>query len=149
MKLNVGCGLRPLEGYTNLDIQALEGVDIVADAKDIPLEDETCSEVNSYGFIEHIEPEDTAQVMSEMYRVLKPGYACRIGTEDFGHQVKVYLEDGLNGWTHSAVYGPHYSHRRLFDEAELKKEMEKAGFVEIRNIGTYIGILELKGLKQQ
>ena len=49
MKLNVGCGRNTLEGWLNLDSQALPGVDIVADldaceAAPLPLSDNCVEE---------------------------------------------------------------------------------------------------------
>lgn len=132
-KLNIGCGPTKLDGYDNLDNNLKWEPDILADARDLPSDDNAYDLVQSYGFIEHIEPDDIQQVINEMYRVLKPGGEVRIGTEDLHFHVKRYMEgSGIDGWVLSAVYGPHYSHKMLFDSHSLMKYMEKAGFGDIR-----------------
>jgi len=134
-KLNVGCGLRKLDGYDNLDIDPNCSPDILCDAKNMyVIPDETYDIVFSYGFVEHIEPHEIPLVLNEMKRVLKTGGEVQIGTEDFGFQVDLYLREGLNGWTFSAIFGPHYSHRSLFDEKTLKNLLFEAGFRDIHRI---------------
>ena len=39
-KLNLGCGKDIREGFTNVDIRPLPGVDIVADVRDVNIEAE-------------------------------------------------------------------------------------------------------------
>lgn len=150
-KLNIGSGGVNKEGYDNLDLKPeTNGIapDIIADARNLPIKDNTYDIVHSWGFIEHIEPEDVPTILSEMYRVLKSGGIVEMGTEDFGYQVFKYLTDGISGWTHSAVFGPNYSHRSLFDERKLRKCMTDAEFKNIELLGEGTGILYMKGVKQ-
>ncbi|MFP4316055.1 MAG: methyltransferase domain-containing protein [Desulfovibrionales bacterium] len=55
----------------NVDIFAFEGVDLVADAGDIPVRDGAVDAMLNISFLEHAE--SMHQVVSEMHRVLKPG----------------------------------------------------------------------------
>ncbi|MCK4386488.1 MAG: class I SAM-dependent methyltransferase [Candidatus Pacebacteria bacterium] len=57
--------------YTSLDINKGDYIDIVADARDIPLEDKSFDLVCSFQTIEHIPYEDAMQVIREMKRVTK------------------------------------------------------------------------------
>ena len=74
MKLNVGCGRDPMPGWTNLDISAWDGVDLVADVcEHIPLEDNCVDEILASHVIEHlVSPLDA---FTELWRVAKDG--CR------------------------------------------------------------------------
>ena len=38
-RVNLGCGGRPRPGYVNVDIREVEGVDILADVRDVTLRD--------------------------------------------------------------------------------------------------------------
>ena len=70
--LNVGGGPhRVSEHEVTLNIGPFPGVDLVADAHNIPLADETVDAVFSLAVLEHVV--DPHQVVREMMRVLKPG----------------------------------------------------------------------------
>ena len=77
MKLNVGCGRDPLEGWTNLDLADWPGVDIVADiTKLIPLSDNTVDEIRCSHTIEHVT--DPLAAMTELWRVARDGCHRRV-----------------------------------------------------------------------
>jgi SAM-dependent methyltransferase len=70
--LEVGSGTRRLRpDVVNLDIDAFEHVDVVANAARIPFLDETFDLVISEAVLEHVP--DPRGVVSEMIRVLQPG----------------------------------------------------------------------------
>lgn len=70
--LNVGGGpYRVTEHEVTLNIGSFPGVDLVADAHNIPLADDSVDAVFSLAVLEHVA--DPYQVVSEMMRVLKPG----------------------------------------------------------------------------
>lgn len=76
LKLHLGCGKHPLEGWVNLDQIALEGVDVVFDLNDcknkpLPFEDNSVDYIFASHVLEHIQ--DTLSLMEELYRVTKPG----------------------------------------------------------------------------
>lgn len=76
MKLNLGAGATKIEGYLNVDILELEGVDIVCDVtKGLPLEKDSVDEIYAAHFVEHID--DTVGLMKEIYRVCKNGALVR------------------------------------------------------------------------
>jgi len=72
MKLNLGCGRSPMEGWVNVDSVALEGVDVVADLEEgkLPFEDESVDEIHASHVLEHIK--NSLGLMQELYRVAKP-----------------------------------------------------------------------------
>jgi len=72
VKIDLGCGTSKPEGYTGIDKQQTNGVDIVHDLEQgIPLDDESCDEVRAIHFLEHVA--DKEKIMSEAHRVLKAG----------------------------------------------------------------------------
>lgn len=73
-KLNLGCGNLRKDGWVNLDIRDLPGVDIVRDVlRGLPFENESFDFIYSNNFLEHIPQEDTIWLMNEMWRVMKFG----------------------------------------------------------------------------
>lgn len=76
MKLNLGCGRNPIDGFVNLDRAALSGVDVVHDLEQFPLpfDDDTFDEILGVDLIEHIT--DALGLMAELWRIAKPGCVC-------------------------------------------------------------------------
>ncbi len=74
-RLNVGCGRNIMEGWINLDMMMLDGVDIIADLDDcantaLPMEDNMIDEFLLSHVIEHIN--SPLPLMQELYRIAKP-----------------------------------------------------------------------------
>ena len=75
-RLNVGCGRNIIEGWLNLDVMKLSGVDIVADLENcaetpLPIASNTIDEFLLSHVIEHIK--SPLPLMQELWRVAKPG----------------------------------------------------------------------------
>lgn len=88
-KLHVGCGRNILEGWINLDIVALPGVDIVADLdyckkNKLPLKNDSIDEFYVSHVIEHIR--NPLDMMEELHRVAMPNakaiFRCPYGSSD-------------------------------------------------------------------
>ena len=74
IKINLGSGLRPQEGFINIDNRAEVNPDLVCDITQwLPFEDSSVDYVRAHDFLEHIPLGKTLPVIEEIYRVLKPG----------------------------------------------------------------------------
>jgi SAM-dependent methyltransferase len=75
MILDLGCGEEKVPGAVGVDNQALPGVDVQHDLLDIPypFETESADEVYLNHLIEHFELADSRRILSEVYRLLRPG----------------------------------------------------------------------------
>lgn len=93
LRLQLGSGQSPQQGYINIDINPYEGVDLVYDLDKIPwpFEDSSVDEILALDVLEHLAPLGRAMgqynivgVLTEVYRVLKPGgvLKARIPTTD-------------------------------------------------------------------
>lgn len=81
MNLDIGCGPKKLEGYTGMDVQAREGVDIVADIEGAwPIEPGTCDKINASHVLEHVKPWAFFGVMDEAWKAMKDGGEMTIRT---------------------------------------------------------------------
>lgn len=77
MRLNLGCCDLILADYTNVDVVAGSGVDVVADLRGPwPWRDDEVEEVRAFDVIEHLP--DKIHTMNELWRVLRPGGIARI-----------------------------------------------------------------------
>lgn len=75
IRLDVGAGAYPQEGFVRLDFDPCDGAtDIVWDiaAAGIPLPDASCVEIYTSHFMEHLLPTDAHFVLQEMWRVSAP-----------------------------------------------------------------------------
>lgn len=74
LRLNVGCGHIQLDDYINVDRRALPGIDIVADANDIPFEENELTEIRSSHLVEHFTSHILERVLLPHWSaLLKPG----------------------------------------------------------------------------
>lgn len=106
IRLNLGCGGRPLRDYINIDQDTLEEMrkrypnqqfdnDLRIEQYDLfnlPFEDHSVDEVRADGLIEHLPFIDESRFFYEVKRVLKLGGIMQVSTVDFEKTVKQWLE---------------------------------------------------------
>lgn len=74
MKINLGSGPRKLDGYVNIDIQGQCNPDLCHDVLDgLPFSDNSVDEVCAFDFLEHMPVGRQIDVVTDIWRVLKPG----------------------------------------------------------------------------
>ena len=105
VKLNLGCGGRPLMEYINIDMDTLD--DMKArypnqvfddnltikqyDLFDLPYDDGSVDEVKSDGLIEHLPFIEEPKFFYEVTRILKPGGILDLSTVDFEKTIQQWL----------------------------------------------------------
>jgi len=88
--LYIGGGGSRVEGYVNIDLFALRGVDAVADAAFLPFPDSTFQRIECDAVLEHVRNPEA--VMREIERVLRPGGFAHVVTP-FCHPFHEYPKD--------------------------------------------------------
>jgi SAM-dependent methyltransferase len=72
-RLSVGCGHNARAGWTNLDVAALPGVDVVHSLDDLPLpfDDAAFDYIECHDILEHVR--ELPDVVRELHRITAPG----------------------------------------------------------------------------
>ncbi len=70
LRVNVGCGEKLLDGYINVDLRELTGVDILADVRRLPFERATLTEIASAHLIEHFREHQARQSILPYWKSL-------------------------------------------------------------------------------
>jgi SAM-dependent methyltransferase len=88
--LSIGGAGRYVDGYVNLDLLAMPGVNVAADAHQLPFADGVFQRVECDAVLEHVRRPE--QVMREIARVLAPGGYAHLVTP-FCHPFHEYPKD--------------------------------------------------------
>ncbi len=136
-KLHIGSGNKRLEGWVNIDFQALPGVDVVADVTK-GLQFENAGAVFAEHFLEHLFVTDALTFLLEAHRVLAPGAWIRLSTPnldwvwathyrqpapaDEKRLMAIGANRAFHGWGHQFVWNP-----EMLDEA-----LHACGFDPVR-----------------
>ena len=119
-KLQLGTSNSPLAGWLNTDLLPTSRKIAYLDAtRRFPFNDDSFDYVYSEHMIEHIDHESAVFMLSECFRVLKPGGKIRISTPD----LKVYT--GLH-WKEKTAFQNHYIDwvtHRFMPEVDYCKEV--------------------------
>ncbi len=74
VRINLGAGHIPLDPYLNVDQRPLDGIDVVADVRDLPFEKGSLGEIYSTHVLEHFPLEELRRVLLPYWTaLLKPG----------------------------------------------------------------------------
>ena len=137
LKLNLGCGHIPLEGYVNVDRRELPGVDVVADVGDLPFEEGGVHEISSAHLLEHFPQEMLRRRLLPVWRALLiPGGIFRAVVPD-GEAMLAGVAGGNYsfGDFREVLFGAQdYDgdfHFNLFTPDSLSGLLEEAGFKDV------------------
>jgi predicted SAM-dependent methyltransferase len=117
LKLDLGCGRRKRSGYFGVDCQKLDGVDLVCDCNlPIPLPDNCATDVNANDFLEHVENNKRIHIMTEIWRMLKPGGIFTSSTPDASVGQGAFQDPTHYAfWTHNSfLYYTNDAYRALY-----------------------------------
>jgi predicted SAM-dependent methyltransferase len=137
LRINLGCGHIPLRDYLNVDMRDLPGVDIMADADDLPFDMGSVDEVFSAHLLEHFPQEALRRrLLPYWHGLLRPGGIFRAVTPDAaamlaGAGAGTYgFEDFREVVFGTQDYVGDY-HYNLFTPDSLRQLLEEAGFRQV------------------
>lgn len=152
LKLNLGAGKNPLEGWINADfIPENKNILFIDVRKKIPFKDNTFDYIIQEHLIEHLSRRDGENMLKECFRILKSGGKLRIATPDLIFISSLYNKNRDNNYYIKKItqrflkdlgkdYRPafvinnafyNWGHKFLYDEKLLTELLEKVGFKEI------------------
>jgi len=149
LKLNLGAGTRPLDGYINIDIKPECEPDIVGDVCALPFESKTVDEIRLDAVFEHIYHHKRLGALREWHQVLKHGGKLVINwIPDFEALLSLYGGPGPNDdfphfdivMARRMLYGKSTDepslHKDCFSAQKIEEELEVAGYdsVEVRRV---------------
>lgn len=137
LRLNLGCGHVPLDGYVNVDMRELPGVDAVAEVASLPFEAGSVAEIHSAHLLEHFPLEHVRRVVLPHWRhVLRPGGVLRAVTPDAEAMLADFAAgemsfDDLREVTYGLQEYDGDYHFNMFSRDALAGLLREAGFAEV------------------
>lgn len=128
LKLDIGCGGHPLEGYEPVDIKHGK------QAYPLSYQEGSADEIHASHILEHFPHGQIHHVLGEWIRVLRPGGRLRISVPDFEVISRAYLEGKdipVQGYVMGGQLDEHDVHRSLFDMEALMDVMSDCGLIGI------------------
>lgn len=137
VRLNLGCGEKPLPNYINCDLFSGPGVDEVFSLDEIPYADGSVEAIYSEHSLEHLPRIKAENALAEWARVLKPGGLLTLKIPDLELACQSFLADPANRqkwWLH-VLYGVQ-DHRNTKDAVFLDEvnygQIHYTGFTKDR-----------------
>jgi len=155
--IDIGCGKSKKEDAIGIDIRRLD-IDIIADAKKIPIKSNTIDHVFSSHLIEHFSHKDVRKVLTEWMRVLKKEGILEIRCPDLRARAFLFFLNPTLKDVRNIYGGQDYMdnyHKCGFSYGLLKRLLESCGVRNVKRIiKGYKGIpflpdcLHVRGVKR-
>lgn len=136
MKLHLGCGDKHLDGFVNIDIRFLAGVDKIDNIRFLRrYSTNSIEEIYACHVLEHFSRWEYESVLRRWFDILLPGGLVKIAVPDFESIVKQYsrgtqLKD-LMGLLYGGQDYEENFHYVVWDFDTLNKDLAKIGFEKI------------------
>ena len=143
--LHLGCGPKYLPGFVNIDGNLFSKIDLWLDVRNgLPFAGNSVDSIYSTHMFEHFFPDELNLLLSECFRVLKPGAGVRLivpnlesAIQAYSQQRRVWFDDAFP--RHFDSLGGRFSnfvfcdgqHRTAFDFTYLDEVLRNAGFREV------------------
>jgi predicted SAM-dependent methyltransferase len=142
IRVNLGCGEKPLPDYINIDFRELPEVDIVGDIRALPFEPGTLSEIASAHLIEHFKEHHLRTTILPYWKsLLRPGGILRIICPNWGAMLE-RLNDGrlplasFKLLTFGAQDYEGDDHFAMYTPETLSNVLRDSGFTSIEVLAT-------------
>lgn len=130
MKLNLGCGTDIKKGFCNVDIRKIDGVDMVADVRSLPVPDNSIEEINAYDVLEHLPFQETVSTLTHWIDKLKPGGKIIVRVPDLEKILRKLVNNELPAFE---------AQRLVFGGQDYPENFHSAGFTGAMLEGLCLG----------
>lgn len=135
-KLHLGSGENHIDGYINVDIRYLKGVDVVEDIRYLrSFKEDSIDVIYACAVLEHVIRWEYCNVLQRWYDILKPNGILRISVPNFEAIVEHYIEHkDLNLMIGMLYGGQDYEqnfHHMCWDFKTLSQDLKRVGFKSI------------------
>ena len=140
IRINIGCGEKPLPDYINIDMREVEGCEVVAESTNLPWASGTLAEIASFHLVEHFnEYEFKTKVLPYWHDILKEGGVLRIVCPNWEAILRKLNEGAmdLSRFKELTFGGQAYEgddHFNALTPDTLVQALEEAGFMDIEFI---------------
>lgn len=144
-RLHLGCGSNHLDGWINVDFKRQSGVEAVWNIKyELPVEDGSCEYIFHEHVLEHFSLEDGLTVLRQCHRKLKSGGVLRVAMPSLDDMLarcvaETYADDHDENAPRVVTKSEYlnvrfrwWGHKWIYDRAELRRQLLKAGFSSVR-----------------
>ena len=105
MKLDIGCGRNPIQGYIGIDAYVEHEGIVKAEMWKLPYADAEIERIYSSHALEHISKIQVVPTLKEWHRVLKPGGEAEIRVPDLEWCCNAWLHHQSNDWFMDILFG--------------------------------------------
>lgn len=136
MKLHLGCASKHIDGFVNVDVRDLDGVDVIDNIITLEkFENDSADLIYVSHVLEHTGRLEYMSVLKRWYDILKVGGVLRIAVPDFEQVVNHYVihKDlrALRGFLYGGQTYPENYHYCGWDFDTLSKDLSDIGFHNI------------------
>lgn len=138
LRVNVGCGHLPVDEYVNVDSRELPGVDVIAEATNLPFDDASISEIYAAHLLEHF-PEEIIRrtVLPHWRKKIRADGLLRLVVPDAEAMIKDYVAgkmpfDDLRKVTFGGQDYQGDFHYTMFTSEYLFGLLSELGFVDLK-----------------
>ena len=146
--VNLGSGKKYVSGFINIEGNLFYKKDIWLDIRNgLPFPDNSVDGLYACHLFEHFYVSELVRILSEIYRILKPGGGVRILVPSLEDAIEAYLskrEEWFTDFPNTYVsLGGKFSnfmlcdgqHKSVFDDSFLEELLGKTGFSNMRKQG--------------
>ena len=137
LKLNLGCGTVHLDGFVNVDIRYLPGVDKIEDIRYLrSFEDVSVDLIYACAVLEHLGRWEYVHALKRWYDLLKPNGILRISVPGWEELVGHYNQHHdlriLMGMLFGGQDYKENFHHHVWDFKIMDEDLRKVGFQDVR-----------------
>ncbi len=140
VKIHLGPESVIIDGYINIDIRQLPGVDLVADINDLSfIAANSICQIYSSHTLEHISHQKIYSVLQHWFRIIRPNGSLILSVPDFDKIISIYNQTGqqieyiksplMGEQDHD--YNMHYS---VFNRSYLEEILLEIGFSSVKDL---------------